>query len=56
MAKYYAIRTNYGYGWEDECFCSTLQEAKQTKQEYIENAVGLIGIKIVTKYERENKE
>lgn len=51
MKKYYVIRTNYGYGWEDECYCSSLKEAKQIKQDYIDNAVGLIGIKIMLKYE-----
>ena len=42
----YDIETNYGYGWEVECSESTLQEARQTKKEYIENARGLIGIRI----------
>lgn len=43
----YNIVTNYGYGWEVECTEETLYEAKQRKKEYIENASGLIGIKIV---------
>lgn len=43
----YDIVTNYGYGWEVECSEPTMKEARQTKKEYIENASGLIGIKIV---------
>ena len=43
----YDIVTNYGYGWEVECTEETWKDAKQTKKEYIENASGLIGIKIV---------
>lgn len=43
----YDIVTNYGYGWEVECTEPTLAEAKRTKKEYIENAAGLLGIKIV---------
>lgn len=43
----YDIVTNYGYGWEVECTEETMKEARQRKKEYIENARGLIGIKIV---------
>ncbi len=43
----YDIVTNYGYGWEVECTEETMKEARQTKKEYIENARGLQGIKIV---------
>ena len=43
----YDIVTNYGYGWEVECTEESLSEARQRKREYIENAAGLIDIKIV---------
>lgn len=43
----YNIVTNYGYGWEVECTEETMNEARQRKKEYLENARGLIGIKIV---------
>ena len=43
----YDIVTNYGYGWEVECTEETMKEARQRKKEYLENACGLIGIKIV---------
>ena len=43
----YDIVTNYGYGWEVECTEETIKEARQRKKEYIENARGLVGIKIV---------
>lgn len=42
----YEIETNYGYGWEVELTESTMKEAKQRKREYMENACGLIGIRI----------
>ncbi|MBQ2347266.1 MAG: hypothetical protein II388_02700 [Clostridia bacterium] len=42
----YEIETNYGYGWEVELTESTMKEAKQRKREYMENARGLIGIRI----------
>ncbi len=50
----YDIVTNYGYGWEVECAEESINEARQRKKEYLENARGLIGIKIVrrrVKYE-----
>lgn len=43
----YDIVTNYGYGWEVECTEETWEDAKRTKKEYLENARGLVGIKIV---------
>jgi len=43
----YNIVTNYGYGWEVECTEETMNEAHQRKKEYLENARGLSGIKIV---------
>ena len=43
----YEIVTNYGYGWEVECTEETMKEARQRKKEYMENASGLQGIKIV---------
>lgn len=46
------VVTNYGYGWETECTEYTLKDAKQTKREYMENAQGLQGIKIVKKREK----
>ncbi len=42
----YDIETNYGYGWEVECCEFTMKEAKQRKKEYIENARGLVDIRI----------
>lgn len=42
----YHIETDYGYGWEVECIEETMKEAKQRKREYIENARGLIDIRI----------
>lgn len=42
----YEIETNYGYGWDVELTESTMKEAKQRKREYMENAHGLIDIRI----------
>lgn len=46
------VMTNYGYGWETECVEYSRKEAYQTKREYIENARGLMGIKVVKKREK----
>ena len=45
----YQIVTNYGYGWEVEVTEPTRAEARKTAKEYLENAQGLMGIKIVKK-------
>lgn len=45
----YQIWTNYGYGIEHETTCSTWKEAKEEKKAYLENASGLLEIKIVKK-------
>ena len=42
----YNIVTNYGYGWEVELTEYTFKEAKLRKKEYINNARGLIDIRI----------
>ena len=41
------IVTDYGYGWEVECTESTRRDAQRTYKEYVDNAHGLIRIKIV---------
>ena len=46
------VMTNYGYGWETECIEYSRKEAYQTKREYMENARGLMGIKVVKKREK----
>ena len=48
----YEIVTNYGYGWEVEVTEPTYKEAKQTYREYLENARGLLGIKIIHRRRR----
>lgn len=48
------IETNYGYGWEVEVSEYSSFEAKRTRREYLENARGLLGIRIVKR--REKKE
>lgn len=48
----YYLVTNYGYGWEEEVSYETYKEAKQGKKEYLENAMELKGIKIVSKREK----
>lgn len=45
----YNIITNYGYGEEIECCEYTFAEAKQRKKEYLENARGLLSIRIEKK-------
>ena len=35
------LMSNYGYGWECECFDYTYAEAKQTLKEYRENGKGV---------------
>lgn len=52
----YEIVTNYGYGWEVECTEETLKEARQRKKEYIENASGLQGIRIVKRRVRKEQD
>ena len=52
----YDIVTNYGYGWEVECTEPTMPDAIRTKYEYLENASGLIGIKIVKRRVRKETE
>ena len=63
MSKYirktrdeYEVWTNYGYGWEVEVTESTLEEAKKCKRDYIENARGLIDIRIKKHRVKINKE
>lgn len=41
------VITNYGYEWEVECTEPTIKEARERVKEYIENASGLRGIRIV---------
>lgn len=43
----YEVQTNYGYGWEAGVSEFTFAEAKQRKKEYMQNARGLQGIRIV---------
>lgn len=38
--------TNYGYGWETEVSEYSLKEIKERKREYLENAMGLVGIRV----------
>lgn len=45
----YNIITNYGYGEEIECSEYTLKEARERKKEYLENAQGLLSIRIEKK-------
>ena len=45
----YNILTNYGNGYNIECIEYNLQQAKKTKREYINNAKGLINVKIEKK-------
>ncbi len=33
----YVLKSNYGYGWEDECFYNTLEEATGDLKRYSEN-------------------
>ena len=42
----YCIETNYGYGWEVECREETLKDAIERQNEYIQNARGLMDIRI----------
>lgn len=46
------IMTNYGYGWECECSEYTLKEARQTLQEYRENAYGRFSVRMEKHRER----
>lgn len=36
----YHIMANYGYGWESECVCDTLAEARTDLKAYRENGGG----------------
>ena len=58
MNKYsyiYVIKTNYGYGWEDECWYdskeTTLQQVKQDAREYalIANGVRIVKRRVLNK-------
>lgn len=40
------IETNHGYGWEKEFSCSTLEEAKEQHQCYVENSFGRFATRI----------
>ena len=40
------VETNYGYGWDTEFTATSATQAKQIKRDYLENARGLIGIRI----------
>lgn len=51
----YQVVTNYGYGWEVECTEETMKEARQRKKEYMENASGLRGIRIVKRRVRKDQ-
>ena len=63
MSKYirktrdeYEVWTNYGYGWEVEVTASTYKEAKEIYRDYIENARGLIDIRIKKRRVKIDKE
>ena len=52
----YQIITNYGYGEEVEVVEYTLQDAKRTKKEYLDNCSNLVSIRIKKKrVPKENK-
>ena len=42
----YIIMANYGYGWEEECYADTLQEARQNLKDYRANGGGQYYLKI----------
>lgn len=35
----FVIEMNYGYGWEEECVCDTVEDAMARYKEYIDNVV-----------------
>lgn len=40
----FAIYGNYGYGWDLECYCEDLKDAKQTLLDYQSNGGGIYKI------------